>query len=302
MLVPTLLECGTEEQRKRYIAPTLSGELRWCQGYSEPGSGSDLASLATRADRANSTATRGCSTARRSGRASAHRGRDGCSGSSARSPTSREHAGISYLLAPDGSSRASRCDPFDHAAPAASDFNEVFFDGARTHRQLESRRASEAKAGGSRAPRCKPRAQPDRRSRAARSRTSSSTSLASRPKDALHRDGRPAIEDTATCASGWARLEGLRARAASTRAVSRMLTAAIAEPTEDGRRHDGPVAHRTKLYDHGATQKRHRASSRLRPARCGGIARGASTPRSDARRGKAVHPSASRPRAGRSSS
>jgi alkylation response protein AidB-like acyl-CoA dehydrogenase len=45
MLVPTLLECGSEEQRQLYIARTLTGELNWCQGYSEPGSGSDLASL-----------------------------------------------------------------------------------------------------------------------------------------------------------------------------------------------------------------------------------------------------------------
>ena len=45
MLVPTLLECGSEEQRQTYIARTLTGELNWCQGYSEPGSGSDLASL-----------------------------------------------------------------------------------------------------------------------------------------------------------------------------------------------------------------------------------------------------------------
>ena len=49
MLVPTLLEVGTEEQKKRYIEPTIKGEMIWCQGYSEPGSGSDLASLRTSA-------------------------------------------------------------------------------------------------------------------------------------------------------------------------------------------------------------------------------------------------------------
>jgi alkylation response protein AidB-like acyl-CoA dehydrogenase len=49
MLVPTLLELGTEEQKQRWIGPTLRGETIWCQGYSEPGAGSDLAALATRA-------------------------------------------------------------------------------------------------------------------------------------------------------------------------------------------------------------------------------------------------------------
>ncbi len=48
MLVPTLLEVGTEEQRSTYIRPTIRGEMLWCQGYSEPGSGSDLASVQTR--------------------------------------------------------------------------------------------------------------------------------------------------------------------------------------------------------------------------------------------------------------
>ena len=49
MLVPTLLEVGSDEQKRAYIEPTLRGEIIWCQGYSEPGSGSDLASLQTRA-------------------------------------------------------------------------------------------------------------------------------------------------------------------------------------------------------------------------------------------------------------
>ena len=49
MLVPTLLELGTDEQKEKYIRPTLSGEMVWCQGYSEPGAGSDLAALRTSA-------------------------------------------------------------------------------------------------------------------------------------------------------------------------------------------------------------------------------------------------------------
>ncbi|MFN3522111.1 MAG: acyl-CoA dehydrogenase family protein [Phenylobacterium sp.] len=49
MLVPTLLEVGSEEQKTRWIPPTLRGDIVWCQGYSEPGAGSDLASLQTKA-------------------------------------------------------------------------------------------------------------------------------------------------------------------------------------------------------------------------------------------------------------
>ena len=50
MLAPVLLEYGTEEQKKEHLPKIIKGEIRWCQCYSEPGSGSDLASLATKAE------------------------------------------------------------------------------------------------------------------------------------------------------------------------------------------------------------------------------------------------------------
>ena len=49
MIGPTLLEFGTEDQKQRHLPKIITGEVRWCQGYSEPGSGSDLASLQTKA-------------------------------------------------------------------------------------------------------------------------------------------------------------------------------------------------------------------------------------------------------------
>jgi alkylation response protein AidB-like acyl-CoA dehydrogenase len=50
MLGPALLKFGTEEQKKHYLPQIARGEIRWCQGYSEPGAGSDLAGLQTKAE------------------------------------------------------------------------------------------------------------------------------------------------------------------------------------------------------------------------------------------------------------
>jgi alkylation response protein AidB-like acyl-CoA dehydrogenase len=93
MFGPTLLEFGTEEQKQRHIPPIARGELQWCQGYSEPGAGSDLASLQMRAeDKGDHFLVNGQKTWTSGGQWA-----DWCF-ALVRTDTSHKHEGISFLL------------------------------------------------------------------------------------------------------------------------------------------------------------------------------------------------------------
>ena len=121
--LPTIMAHGTPEQTERFVGPTLRGEIVWCQLFSEPGAGSDLAALSTRATRADggwslegqkvwtSVATR------------AHMGI--CLART--DPDGPKHRGITYFLV-DMASPGIEVRPLREITGEAL-FNEVFFDG-----------------------------------------------------------------------------------------------------------------------------------------------------------------------------
>jgi alkylation response protein AidB-like acyl-CoA dehydrogenase len=93
MFGPTLLEYGTEAQKQAHIPPICRGEVRWCQGFSEPGAGSDLASLQTKAeDRGHHFVVNG----QKIWTSGAHLA-DMCF-CLVRTDTSKKHEGISFLM------------------------------------------------------------------------------------------------------------------------------------------------------------------------------------------------------------
>ena len=125
MLVPTLLELGTEEQKKQYIEKTLLGEIIWCQGYSEPNAGSDLASLQTKGELVDGNwVINGqkiwTSTAQYSQMMFCLVRTE---------PEAKKHAGISYLLIPMDTSGIEIRPLVDMTLKAG--FNEVFFTDVR---------------------------------------------------------------------------------------------------------------------------------------------------------------------------
>ncbi|UCE86947.1 MAG: acyl-CoA dehydrogenase family protein [Deltaproteobacteria bacterium] len=131
MLVPTLLAHGTEAQKRHWIGPTMRGEILWCQGYSEPGAGSDLASLQTSAvEDGDDFVVNGqkiwTSTADQA---------QMCFLLVRTEPGAKKHAGISYLLVPmDTPGIEVRPLRTMSGDIGENSFNQVFFSDVRVPR------------------------------------------------------------------------------------------------------------------------------------------------------------------------
>jgi len=126
MLVPTLLERGEEWMKEKWVPSTIHGETIWCQGYSEPGSGSDLASLKTRGELDGDEWVINGQKIWTSG--AQHADYMFCLVRT--EPDAKKHAGISYLLI-DMKQPGIDVRPLRQMTGTA-DFNEVFLTDVRT--------------------------------------------------------------------------------------------------------------------------------------------------------------------------
>jgi alkylation response protein AidB-like acyl-CoA dehydrogenase len=125
---PTLLAFGTPQQKARFLPGILHGTQFWCQGYSEPEAGSDLAAVRTRAELKNGA---WYLHGQKVWTSQAHLA-DWCFVLARTDPEAERHKGLSYLLVPmhqDG----VEVRPIRQITGTA-EFSEVFFDGARAHR------------------------------------------------------------------------------------------------------------------------------------------------------------------------
>lgn len=126
LLGPTLIAFGTPEQQARFLPGILSGQELWCQGYSEPGAGSDLAGVQTQAVREDDEYV---INGQKVWTSLAHLA-DWCFVLARTDPAGLRHRGLSYLLVP-------MRQPEIEIRPivqitGTSEFNEVFFNQART--------------------------------------------------------------------------------------------------------------------------------------------------------------------------
>jgi alkylation response protein AidB-like acyl-CoA dehydrogenase len=126
MLVPTLLERGEAWQQEKFVPPTVRGEVHWCQGYSEPGAGSDLASLKTRGELVGDEWVINGHKIWTTGAREADYMFCLCR----TEPDAPKHAGISYLLVPMKQAGVD-VRPLKQMNGSA-EFNEIFLTDVRT--------------------------------------------------------------------------------------------------------------------------------------------------------------------------
>jgi alkylation response protein AidB-like acyl-CoA dehydrogenase len=126
LLGPTLIAFGTEEQRRRFLPPIVRCEELWCQGYSEPNAGSDLANVQTRAELVGGEWV---ITGQKIWTSLAQRA-DWCFALCRTDVSAPKHKGVSYLLVPMRQ-KGVEVRPISQMN-GGSEFSEVFFDGAKT--------------------------------------------------------------------------------------------------------------------------------------------------------------------------
>ncbi len=125
---PTLMRFGSDEQKRRFLTPMLTGEEIWCQGYSEPNAGSDLAAIQTRAVLDGDEFV---INGQKTWTSLAHRAR--WQAMLARTdPTAARHKGVTYLLV-DLASPGVTIRPLRQMT-GESGFNEIFYDNVRAPR------------------------------------------------------------------------------------------------------------------------------------------------------------------------